>query len=54
MVNWKQRELERARNVAMVREQHLRDLRGKGEVERGTHDERHEHDHETVHSGKRS
>lgn len=44
MVNWKQREVERARNAAMVKAQQLRELRAKeGEVaERVAHDEHNE------------
>lgn len=42
MVNWKQRELERARNAVMVKERLLREL--KEQVEAG-HDERDEEQH---------
>lgn len=56
MVNWKQRELERARNAAMVRERQLRELREKeGEAERAAHDKQQEHNSSsagTVKGGK--
>lgn len=49
MVNWKQRELERARNAAMVRERQLRELRAKeGEAERVAHDKQQEHGSSSV------
>jgi hypothetical protein len=53
MVNWKQRELERARNAAMVREQQLRELRTKaGADERAAHDGHEEHGSGPIRRGK--